>query len=97
MKDEKKKAENGKFYTVVKTIGKEVKRIKKTENELTEEDVIYFYRLIAEAYNSAPFAAQLTFMSNAVPAYMQAVDALSRGNQFDEQEHNILGGPSAEA
>lgn len=96
MKDEKKKRDSGKFYTIVKADGKEIKRVKKSEKELTEEDVNYFYRLIADAYNSAPLAAQLIFMGNATPAYIQAVESLSRG--FTEEESTTpMGGPTVEA
>lgn len=100
MKDDNKKKDSGKFYTIVKTVGSTVKRIKRTEKELTEEDVIYFYKLIAEAYNSAPLAAQLTFMSNAMPAYLQAVEEFSSTMPEEDgspSDSNVLGGPVAEA
>lgn len=100
MKDDNKKKDSGKFYTIVKTVGKEVKRIKRTEKELTEEDVVYFYKLIVEAYDSAPFAAKFTFMSNAMPAYMEAVRKFSKAIPEEDEpssDSNVLGGPVAEA
>lgn len=54
-----------------------LKNFKKTESEMNEEDILYFYRRIADLYNNMPMSAQMAFMEKAIPPYMELMKKFS--------------------
>lgn len=73
MEDQKEKV-----YTITRFNEKrELKKFKKSESELNEEDILHFYRKLANEYNAAPEAAKMLFMQEAIPPYMELMKKMS--------------------
>lgn len=83
-----------KVYTITKFVNGKMKKSKKRASEMSEEDVLYFYRTIAEAYNAAPDSAKLLFMHASVPSYVERM-RLEQQGAFAWP--TVLGGEKAEA
>lgn len=69
-----------KLYTITRFDGKTFKNFKKKESEMTEDDILYFYKKIGEAYNEAPHAAKVLFMTEAIPPFQEYMDRISGGS-----------------